>query len=83
MKQSSAGAYRRSELVSLDVEDITFARDGLKVLLRKSKTDQEDQGLTKGIAYGSHLETCPVRVTLDRGNSGIETGPPFPTDKPP
>lgn len=57
-----AGAFRRSELVSLDIEDITFTRDGLKVLLRKSKTDQESQGITKGIAYGSHLETCPVRA---------------------
>lgn len=57
-----AGAYRRSEIVSLDAEDITFTREGLKVLLRKSKTDQEGQGIEKGIAYGSHLETCPVRA---------------------
>ena len=73
-----AGAYRRSELVSLDVEDITFARDGLKVLLRKSKTDQEGQGITKGIAYGSHLETCPVRALQQWIEvSGIETGSLF------
>jgi len=73
-----AGAYRRSELVSLDVEDITFARDGLKVLLRKSKTDQEGQGITKGIAYGSHLETCPVRALQQWiETSKIQSGPLF------
>lgn len=73
-----AGAYRRSELVSLDVEDITFARDGLRVLLRKSKTDQEGQGITKGIAYGSHLETCPVRALQQwLEASKIKTGPLF------
>ncbi len=73
-----AGAYRRSELVSLNVEDITFARDGLRVLLRKSKTDQEGQGITKGIAYGSHLETCPVRALQQWIEaSKIKTGPLF------
>jgi site-specific recombinase XerD len=73
-----AGAYRRSELVSLDIEDITFTRDGLRVLLRKSKTDQEGQGITKGIAYGSHLETCPVRALQQwLETSKIQTGPLF------
>ena len=39
-----AGAFRRSELVSLDVADIAFNSDGLVVQLRRSKTDQEGEG---------------------------------------
>ncbi len=73
-----AGAFRRSELVSLDVQDLMFTREGLKVTLRKSKTDQEGQGLEKGIAYGSHPETCPVRaVQYWLEAAGISVGPVF------
>ena len=57
-----AGAFRRSELVGLDVEDCGFGKDGLTVTLRRSKTDQERQGRKIGIPYGSNPETCPVRV---------------------
>ena len=42
-----SGAFRRSELVYLDFEDLTFTRDGFIVLLRKSKTDQEGEGLDR------------------------------------
>jgi site-specific recombinase XerD len=57
-----AGAFRRSELVGLDVEDLAFGRDGLTVTLRRSKVDQEGVGRKIGIPYGSNPETCPVRV---------------------
>jgi site-specific recombinase XerD len=57
-----AGAFRRSEMVRLDVEDLDFSRDGMTVTLRRSKTDQEGQGRKVGIPYGSNPETCPVRV---------------------
>ncbi len=57
-----AGAFRRSELVGLDVEDCAFSKDGLTVTLRRSKTDQESQGRKVGIPYGSNPETCPVRT---------------------
>ena len=57
-----AGAFRRSELVSLDVEDCGFGKDGLTVTLRRSKTDQDGQGRKIGIPYGSNPETCPVRL---------------------
>jgi site-specific recombinase XerD len=57
-----AGAFRRSELVALDVTDLAFSRDGLTVTLRRSKTDQEAQGRKVGIPYGSNPETCPVRT---------------------
>jgi integrase len=57
-----AGAFRRSELVNLDVADLEFGQDGLTVTLRRSKTDQEATGRKIGIPYGSNPDTCPVRV---------------------
>jgi site-specific recombinase XerD len=56
-----AGAFRRSELASLKVEDVEFVEDGATVLLRRSKTDRKGKGTKKAIPYGSHPETCPVR----------------------
>jgi site-specific recombinase XerD len=73
-----AGAYRRSELVGLDVEDCTFSRDGLTILLRRSKTDSVGAGRKIGIPYGSNPETCPVRVLQSwMEQAGISTGPVF------
>lgn len=60
-----AGAFRRSELVALTVVDITQSRDGMKILVRESKTDQEAAGLEKIIPYGAHPLTCPVRALQD------------------
>lgn len=60
-----AGAFRRSELVGLDVTDAEFTRDGLVVTLRKSKTDQEGAGQKVAIPYGSNPDTCPVRALED------------------
>jgi len=65
-----AGAFRRSELVALEVGDVAFASDGLEVTLRRSKTDQEGAGQKIGIPFGSDPATCPVRALrawLDRG----------------
>lgn len=56
-----AGAFRRSELIGLDIADLDFGRDGLTVMLRRSKTDQDGAGRKVGIPYGSSPETCPVR----------------------
>jgi integrase len=56
-----AGAFRRSELVSLDVSDLQERADGILVALRRSKTDQEGHGDTKAIPFGIDAETCPVR----------------------
>jgi integrase len=73
-----AGAFRRSELVSLDVADLDFSRDGLTVTLRRSKTDQEGQGRKVGVPYGSNPETCPVRVLQSWLElAGIDSGPVF------
>ena len=55
------GALRRSELVALTTEDIQFVEgEGVNVYIRKSKADQEAEGLVKGLPYGSNKETCPV-----------------------
>lgn len=73
-----AGAFRRSELVNLDVTDVNMTRDGVIVTLRRSKTDQEGQGQKIGIPYGSNPATCPVRALqawLEA--SGITEGPLF------
>jgi integrase len=55
-----AGAFRRSELVALTVEDLTFVEEGLVVRVRRSKTDQEGAGMLKAIPKGTQAETCPV-----------------------
>ena len=56
------GAFRRSELVALDVADIAHVREGFVVTLRRSKGDQEARGAEKGIPYASNTELCPVRA---------------------
>jgi site-specific recombinase XerD len=73
-----AGALRRSELVALDVSDVTDSPDGLLVMLGRSKTDQEEGGRTVGIPYGSHPGTCPVRaIRTWLEVAQIERGPIF------
>lgn len=57
-----AGAFRRAELVSLDVGDLQVRPAGLIVTLRRSKTDQEGRGAVKGIPRGRTPATCPVRA---------------------
>lgn len=71
-----AGAFRRSELVALDVADTAETETGLLVTIRRSKTDQEGEGITIAIARGD--VACPARALrqwLDA--AGIETGPIF------
>ena len=73
-----AGAFRRSELVGLDIQDCAFGKDGLTVTLRKSKTDQDGQGRKVGIPYGSNPDTCPVRtIQAWIEHAGISAGPLF------
>lgn len=57
-----AGAFRRSELVALDVEDLSFTNEGLVIHLRRSKTDQLGLGRKVGIPFGRNETTCPVRT---------------------
>jgi site-specific recombinase XerD len=70
------GAFRRSELVALDVADAAITRDGLVVTIRRSKTDQEGEGRKLGIPYGSNPATCPVRALQDwLAQCGFDAGP--------
>jgi integrase len=73
-----AGALRRSELVALDVERLTWSQDGVTLLLEKSKTDKEGQGAEVLIVFGRHEDTCPLRA-LRRWleSAAIDTGPVF------
>ena len=71
-----AGAFRRSELVALDVAGLQFCDGGLRVVIRKSKTDQEGQGATIAIARGSIA--CPVEaVRAWIKTAGVVDGPLF------
>ncbi len=73
-----AGAFRRSELVGLNVDDCAFGNDGLTVTLRRSKTDQIGAGRKVGIPYGSNPETCPVRTMQAwMEQAGVSGGPVF------
>lgn len=56
------GAFRRSELVALDVADVRFVADGAIVTLRRSKTDQEGRGAEKGLPFAGNPAVCPVRA---------------------
>ncbi len=56
-----AGGFRRSEIACLTIEDANFGDDGLVIILRRSKTDQEGQGRKVAIPQGAHPDTCPVR----------------------
>src|SRR5712671_920437 len=71
-----AGAFRRSELVALDVADLEETEDGFKINIRRSKTDQESQGVTIAIARG--VTTCPVKaIKAWLQAAGISEGPLF------
>lgn len=71
-----AGAFRRSELVALDVEDLREDPEGLRVLVRKSKVDQEGKGFEKAIPTGRFIQ--PVRLVREwLDAAGIVSGPVF------
>lgn len=71
-----AGAFRRSELVALDVADLIEDPEGLRVRVRRSKTDQEGRGLEKAIPHGRFIRPVAlVREWLDAAD--IVSGPVF------
>ena len=55
-----AGGFRRSELVSIEYDDLDFVTEGVKIIIRRSKTDQTGQGMTKAIPYFDNKTYCPV-----------------------
>ncbi len=72
------GGFRRTELISIDFEDLDFVDEGLKIILRKSKTDQFGEGLVKGLPYFNNEKYCPVTSLKNWINlSKIKTGPVF------
>ena len=54
------GGFRRTELISIDYEDLEFVTEGLKITIRRSKTDQFGEGMIKGLPYFSNQAYCPV-----------------------
>jgi site-specific recombinase XerD len=70
-----SGGFRRNEVVSLDYEDLDFVQEGLKINLRRSKTDQFGEGSLKGIPYFENSKYCPVIsiekwIKISKINSG-------------
>jgi len=70
-----SGGFRRNEIVSLDYEDLDFVPEGLKVSLKRSKTDQFGEGLVKGLPYFDNSQYCPVVsiknwIEISKINSG-------------
>jgi len=55
-----SGGFRRNEIVSLDCDDLDFVPEGLKINLRRSKTDQFGEGFTKALPYFDSSVYCPV-----------------------
>ena len=55
-----SGAFRRSELVSVELDDIDFVKEGVKIFIKKSKTDQSGEGMIKAIPYFTNEKYCPV-----------------------
>ena len=57
-----SGGFRRSELVNIDYENIDFVSEGVKIFIKKSKTDQSGEGMIKAIPYFKNQKFCPVKA---------------------
>ena len=66
-----AGGFRRSELVNVYFQDIDFVPEGVKILIRRSKTDQSGEGSIKAIPYFENQEFCPVIALKDYLNKKL------------
>ena len=70
-----SGGFRRNEIVSLNYDDLEFVTEGLKIHLKKSKTDQFGEGTLKGLPYFENSQYCPVKsvkewIKVSKINSG-------------
>jgi site-specific recombinase XerD len=73
-----SGGFRRNEIVSLDYDDLDFVSEGLKINLKRSKTDQFGEGTIKGLPYFDNFQYCPVTsVKKWIEVSNIKSGPLF------
>jgi len=72
------GGFRRTELISIDHEDLEFVPEGVKITIKRSKTDQFGEGMVKGLPYFSNQLYCPV-INLKKWLelSNIKSGPIF------
>ena len=72
------GGFRRTELISIDHEDLDFVEEGVKITIKRSKTDQFGEGMIKGLPYFTNEIYCPV-VNLKKWlkTSKIKSGPIF------
>ena len=72
------GGFRRTELISIDHEDLEFAPEGLKITIKRSKTDQYGEGMIKGLPYFNNETYCPI-MNLKKWLeiSKIKSGPIF------
>jgi len=73
-----SGGFRRNEIVSLNFEDFDFVNEGVKIHIRRSKTDQFGEGSIKALPYFDSSEYCPV-ISLKKWIkiSKINSGPIF------
>ena len=73
-----AGGFRRSELVSIEYDDVDFVPEGVKIFIKRSKTDQTGEGMTKAIPYFENSSYCPV-IALKKWIeiAGIKSGKIF------
>ena len=73
-----SGGFRRSELVNIEYEDIEFVNEGVKIIIKRSKTDQSGEGMTKAIPYFDNKLFCPV-ISLKNwmDNSEVKSGKIF------
>ena len=70
-----SGGFRRSELISIQYEDVEFVSEGVKIFIKRSKTDQSGEGMTKAIPYFDNEEFCPVKtLNLWITQSNIKSG---------
>ena len=72
------GGFRRTELISINHEDLDFVEEGVKITLQRSKTDQFGEGLVKGLPYFANEKYCPVTSLKNWISfSKIKEGPIF------
>ena len=57
-----SGGFRRNEIVSLDYEDLEFVHEGVKITVKRSKTDQYGEGSIKAVPYFNNNLYCPVTI---------------------
>ena len=71
-----SGGFRRSELVSIEIEDLEFTKEGIKIFIKRSKTDQSGEGMIKAIPYFKDKYFCPIYflknwIEISKINKGL------------